>query len=446
MWRNWTGDQHCAPVEVAHPASVDEVRAVVRRAAAAGRTVRAVGAGHSFSDIALCNGHLLALDQLDAVLDADASSRLVRVQAGISIHSLNRRLAEHGLAMENLGDIDRQSIAGAIATATHGTGGRLPNISSQVVEVELVGPEGDLTTIGKDDAETLRAARVSLGALGVITAVTLRCVPAFNLHGVDAPQPLDDVLARLDELIDANHHFEFFTFPHSDIALTRTNNRTERPPSPRPPPRAWVDDVLLAEHLFRAACEVGRRVPAAIPRLNRAISRAVGVNDRVERSDRVFASSRNVRFTEMEYAIPRQHLADAVRRVRALIPEHGFAVNFPLEVRAVAEDDAFLSTAAGRPTGYVAVHVYRGMEWRPYFGAVEEVMDELDGRPHWGKRHFQTAAKLAPRYPDWERFAAVRARLDPDGRFANPYTDRVLGRPGAAAGSSGSGERAAASA
>ena len=433
MWRNWAGDQHCAPVELLHPARVEEVAAVVERAAGSRRSVRAVGAGHSFSDIALCNGHLLVLDRMDRVLDADRSSGLVKVEAGILSYALSRRLAELGLAMENLGDIDRQSIAGAIATATHGTGGRLRNISSQVAELELVSGDGSTVRIGEDDPDGLRAARVNLGALGVVVSVTLRCVPAFNLHGLDTSRPLEETLDRLEELIDANDHFEFFTFPHSDLALTRTNNRTDRPASPVSRRRAWVDDVLLGEHLLRAACELGRRVPRTIPALNRAVSRAFGTHDRVARSDRIFASPRNVRFTEMEYAIPRERLAEAVRRVRALIKERGFDVNFPLEARAVAGDDAFLSTAAGRPTGYVAVHVYRGMEWRPYFQAVEAIMDELDGRPHWGKRHFQTAASLRGRYPDWDRFQAVRARLDPDGRFSNAYTDRVLGRAGVAA-------------
>ncbi len=432
MWRNWAGDQHCAPAAVVRPTSAEQVAEAVTRAAGQGRTVRAVGAGHSFSDIALTNGHMLVLDAMDGVLDADRSSGLVKVGAGITIHALNQRLAQLGLAMENLGDIDRQSITGAIATATHGTGGALRNISSQVAEVEVVAADGEIRTVGEDDPETLRALRVSLGALGIVTAVTLRCFPAFRLEAVESAAPLEDTLDRLDELIDSNDHFEFFTFPHSDLALTRTNNRTDRPPAPRSPARAWTEDVLLGQHVFGATCAAGRVAPRAIPALNRFVSRAWGSRRLVDRSDRIFASPRKVRFTEMEYALPRAHLATAVRRVRALIDEHGFAVNFPLEVRAVAGDDAFLSTAAGRPTGYVAVHVSRGMPWKPYFQAVEGVMDELDGRPHWGKRHFQTTQRLRSRYADWDRFQAVRAELDPSGRFTNPYLERVLGRVGSA--------------
>ena len=428
MWRNWAGDQHCAPFERVRAASTGDVVATVRRAAAGGRTVRAVGAGHSFTDIALTNGHQLSLDAMDRVLDADRESALVRVQAGITIHALNRRLWELGLAVENLGDIDRQSIAGAIATATHGTGSRLPNLGANVMAAQVVAGDGEVLEL--DSGDELLAARANLGALGVLTEVTLRAVPAFVLEGLDRPEPLDDVLATLDARVDGNDHFEFYFFPYSDTALTRTNNRVDEAPRPRTPRRAWVDDVLVGNHVFHAACLAGRAMPRRIPAINRFVTRQVRPTRRVDRSYEIFASPRLVRFTEMEYAVPRARVAEAVQGVRELIVRERLAVPFPCECRVVAADDALLSTAGGRDTGYVAVHMFRGMEWEPYFRAVEALMDGLDGRPHWGKRHFQTAATLAPRYPGWERFQAVRARLDPGGRFANAYTDRVLGRVG----------------
>ena len=232
MWRNWAGDQHCAPAARVRATRRQDVVDAVRRAAAEGRTVRAVGAGHSFSDVALTNGYHVSLEGMDRVLDADRESGLVRVEAGIAIHALNRRLAELGLALENLGDVDRQSVAGAIATATHGTGARLRNLSSQVQALELVAGDGTVVEIDESDPDALRAARVGLGALGVVTAATLRCVPAFTLEAVDAPAPVDEVLATLDERVAANDHFEFYFFPYADRALTRTNNRVDRPPSP----------------------------------------------------------------------------------------------------------------------------------------------------------------------------------------------------------------------
>jgi FAD/FMN-containing dehydrogenase len=279
----------------------------------------------------------------------------------------------------------------------------------------------------REDAEAWRAARVGVGALGVVTGVTLEAVPAFTLQGVDAAEPLDEVLDGLDERAATNDHFELYVFPYTSRALTRTNNRVERPPAPPSRAREWVEDVALRNYVVGLACQVGRRSPRAIPWVNRALAAAAGSRTKVDRSYRVFASPRLFRFTEMEYAVPRESLADAVRAVLGLIEGRRLAVPMPIEVRVVAPDDAWLSPAGGRETGYVAVHMYRGMEWEPYFREVERIMDGFGGRPHWGKRHFQTASTLAPRYPGWERFQAVRRRFDPSGVFANGYVRRVLG-------------------
>jgi L-gulonolactone oxidase len=430
-WRNWAGDERCRPQAIVHPQSTEQIAEAIARAAAADWPVRAVGAGHSFSDIACSQGVLVHLDGCNRVLDVDRDSGLVRVQGGITIAALNARLAELGLALENLGDIDVQSVAGAISTATHGTGARLRNIPAQVRELKLVLADGSTLECSPErDPELLRAARVGLGALGVLAEVTLQCVPAFTLRGIDAPAPLAETLDRFEELALDNEHFELFVFPHCDTALTRANNRTEEPPRPRGRVAEYLNDVLLTNHAFGAFCALGRALPSQIPRINRLVTKLAGSSKRVDRSDRVFASPRLVRFTEMEYSLPRERTPEAVRRVMELIERRGFAVPFPIEVRTVAPDDALLSTAYGRESGFVAVHMYRGMQWRPYFEAVEEIMCQLDGRPHWGKRHFQTAETLRPRYPEWDRFQAIRARLDPDGRFANAWTDRVLGPVG----------------
>jgi L-gulonolactone oxidase len=427
-WRNWTGDQACAPAAFERPTSVDEVADAIVNASSRGWTVRVAGAGHSFTDAVLTDGLLLSLGGMNRVLDVDRASGLVRVEAGITLHALNEALATEGLALANLGDIDVQSVAGAATTGTHGTGARLPNLSAGIHSLELVLADGSCLEVSEEsESDGWRAARISVGALGVVTAMTVRAVPAFTLRAVDEQRDLEDVLGSLDELVDTNDHFEFFTFPHSPLALTRTNNRVDATPRPRTRLREWTDDVLLNNHVFGLACRFGRRFPGAIPGINRLVSRLSGKRVRIDRSDLIFASPRRVRFTEMEYAIPRSHAAEAVRAVLALVEERGFAVSFPLEVRFVTPDDAFLSPARGRETCYVAVHVFQGMEWEPYLRGVEAIMDGFNGRPHWGKRHFQTAATLAPRYPEWERFAAVRARLDPGGRFANDYVRRVLG-------------------
>lgn len=425
MWSNWSGGQSCVPVAVERPASRAAVSDAVGRAAAAGRRVRVAGAGHSFSALAVTDGTMLRLDRLARVLDADPPSGLVRVEAGIGLAALNAELAALGLALENLGDIDAQALAGALATATHGTGGRLPNLSAQVEGLELVLADGGERTLGAADGDLLRAARVSLGALGVVVAVTLRCVPAFRLHAVDEPVALDAVLEELDARVDGNDHFELWTFPHSPVAITRTNNRTEARARPPSRARAWVDQVLLENHALSALNRVGRRVPRAIPALNRAAGRAVSRRERTDVSHRVFATERRVRFEEMEYAVPREQARAALAACREILARH--PVGFPVELRFTAADDALLSPAHGRQTAYLAVHVFEGVGFEAPFREVETAMGALGGRPHWGKHSFLTARELAPRYPRWAAFAEAREALDPGGRFLNPATERLLG-------------------
>jgi FAD-linked oxidoreductase len=431
VWRNWAGDEACEPADVERPASAAAVVAAVARAAAAGRTERVAGSGHSFTPAVLTDGTLLDLSWMTGVVDADHGSGRVRVRAGTTIRALNDQLAVLGLALENLGDIDAQTIAGALATGTHGTGAGLPGLAGQVEALELVTADGQVSRLDVSDPDTLRAARVSLGALGVVTEVTLRCLPAYTLRGVDASEPLEAVLEALDERVDGHRHFELFTFPHSRLALTRTNDVVDEAPRPRPAARAYVDDVLLGNRAFEALCLLGRAAPRTIPAVNRAAGRLAGAGVRIDRSDRIFASPRLVRFTEMEYALPRAIATEALRAMKAAAER--FDVSFPLELRFTAGDDALLSPTGGEDTAFVAVHVFRGMAWEPYFRAVEAIADAHGGRPHWGKRHFQTAATLAPRYPGWHAFRAVRARLDPGGVFANAYVDRVLGPAAGAA-------------
>jgi L-gulono-1,4-lactone dehydrogenase len=373
-------------------------------------------------------GTMVRIEALKGVLDADPGSGLVRVGAGTVLADLNEELARLGLAMENLGDIDRQTLAGAISTGTHGTGARLGNISAQVEGLELVLADGSVRALSAaTHPELLRAARVGVGALGAISAVTLRCVPAFTLRRVDTPRPREEVLDGFQASADANDHFELFTFPYADSALVLERNRSAEPPHPRGRAAAYLHDVVLENWGLEALSATGRRFPAAIPGLSRLAAWLASGSRTVDRSDRVFANDRRVRFTEMEYGVPREHGPEAARRVVEWVRANRYPVFFPIEMRVAAGDDALLSPAHERGTAYIAVHQYRGMEWRPYFEAVEAIMDSYGGRPHWGKRHFQTAATLAPRYPAWARFQAARDELDPGRAFTNEYAERVLG-------------------
>jgi L-gulono-1,4-lactone dehydrogenase len=417
-WRNWTGDQVCAPASRVEPGSEDELVAALRGAA----RVRVAGSGHSFTDIALTDGLQVSLRRMNRVLSVEGES--VRVQAGIRLRELGVELARRGLAMENLGDVDAQTLAGALATGTHGTGAGYRNLSSQVVEMRLVTAAGPVDVTHGDD---LRAARVSLGALGVATEITLRCRPLYTLRRTDERRPLAETLEQLQELALARERFEFFSFPYSPWALWRTTETTDEPPDPPGQFERFLEDVVVENGAFGAFCRVGRALPALAPRIARTVGGLASGATRVDRSHRIYANPRLVRFTEMEYAIPRANGAEAVRRVFELIERRRLPILFPIEVRFGAPDDAFLSPGADRESCYIAVHQYRGMEFETYFRAVEAIMREYAGRPHWGKRHYRSAGDLAAVYPDWDRFLAVRDRLDPGRVFANDYVDRVLG-------------------
>jgi L-gulonolactone oxidase len=427
-WVNWAGDQSCRPAEVVRPASREELSEAIAAASAAGRGVSVAGSGHSFTETAMTDGTMVRVEALSGVLDADPGSGLVRVGAGTVLADLNEELARLGLAMENLGDIDRQTIAGAISTGTHGTGAKLRNISAQVEGLELVLGDGSVRALSATThPELLRAARVGLGALGAISAVTLRCVPAFTLQRVDTPRPREEVFDGFQASADANDHFELFTFPYADSALVLERNRTEEPARPRGRAAAYLNDVVLENWALEALSATGKRLPAAIPSLSRLAGRLASGSRTVDRSDRVFANDRRVRFTEMEYGVPREHGPEAARRVIEWVRANRYPVFFPIEMRVAAGDDALLSPSHERDTAYIAVHQYRGMEWRPYFEAVEEIMSAYGGRPHWGKRHFQTAATLAQLYPGWSEFQRARDELDPGRTFTNEYAARVLG-------------------
>ena len=426
-WRNWAGNQVCSPVALEQPGTDAELVEIAKEAAAKGTRVKVVGAGHSFTDIACTDGVQVSLDNYDRVLYVDRERARVTVQAGIRLWALNEALAARGLAMENLGDIAYQSIAGAISTSTHGTGANFGGLATQVVGLDLICADGSVVSCSaEEEPETFHAARVGLGALGVLSTVTLQCVPGYNLRAVEEPMRVDHVLEHVDEYVAENDHFEFYWVPHTGWALTKRNNRTNDEAAGRSRFGEFRDRVLLENLAFGATARVGRLRPAWIPRLARILP-STGRTEYVERSYRVFASPRYVHFYEMEYSIPRQHAVTAVSQLIDFVRTSGLQISFPVEVRFTAPDDIPLSTATGRESTYIAVHVYRGMPYEQYFRGVEAIMDKLDGRPHWGKLHYQSAATLAPKYPQWNQWQGVRRRLDPDGRFANAYTERVLG-------------------
>ncbi|MFF0815474.1 D-arabinono-1,4-lactone oxidase [Rhodococcus sp. NPDC003318] len=432
-WHNWA---HCAgasPRRFATPKSVAEVSAEVARAASEGLHVKCIGAGHSFTSVAVTDGVMISLDNLRGITSAvpvSPSGALVTVLAGTRLYELNPALWDLGLAMVNLGDIDAQSIAGAISTGTHGTGARFGGLANQIRSLQLVLADGTVADCSaEENPELFHASRLGLGAVGIIVSLTLHCAPAYMLRAVEAPARLGETLANLDEHVGSVDHFEFYWFPHTDRILTKHNTRLpgDTPPDPVPALRAYIDDELLSNTVFEGVNRIATRFPAAIPQINKLTARVLGARTYTDRSYRVFASPRRVRFREMEYAVPAEALADTLREIDRWITDSDFTVAFPVEVRFAAADDIWLSTANGRETAYIAVHQYHRRDHREYFDAVETIARAVDGRPHWGKLHSRTAEDLRPTYRHFDEFRSARDKYDPGQVFDNDYLRRVLG-------------------
>ncbi len=429
-WQNWARSASTRPVRVERPRSPEGVQRAVQAAAAQGLRVKAVGASHSFSGIAATGDVLLELDDLQGLVSADAARGRVTLLAGTRLHRIPRLLAKYGLAMENLGDIDQQSIAGAISTGTHGTGARFGGLSTQVTGVTLITAAGEFLRIDEErNPELLPAVALGLGALGILVEVTLQCVPAYLLRAVDEPLPLGEVRESLSERVAASDHFEFYWFPHTEVALTKSQHRMPESARREPLPAfgKWVDETLLSNAVYRVTCAASVLVPALAPPVNRLGTRLIGDRTYTDRSHRVFTQSRRVRFREMEYALPVEETLPAFDEVRALIDRRGWRIEFPVEVRFAASDDLWLSTACGRDSGYIAVHRYWRADPSAYFREIEQILLAHGGRPHWGKMHTLGAEQLRERYPRFDDFLAARDRLDPERVFSNTYLDRVLG-------------------
>ncbi len=428
VWTNWAGNERAQAVRVVRPGSTDEVASAIRAAAAEGLTVKAVGTGHSFTAAAATEGVRLELDRLAGLVSLDRDRKLVTVQAGMALRALNQILAEHGLALPNLGDIDQQTVSGALSTGTHGTGAAFGCLATFIDSLTLVtGAGAVLTCSASENPDVFHAARVGVGALGVITELTLRCVDAFVLRAQERPEKLADVLAGLDELVAGNDHFEMFWFPYTDRAQTKRNNRVPANDTPLSRFRGWLDDDFLSNTVFAGVCRVGRALPGTVAMITRIEARALSPRVYTAPSYDVFCTKRRVRFVEMEYGLPREALPEAFAALRAIVDRLPTKVIFPVEVRVSAADDIWLSHGYGRDNAYIAIHQYVGMPYEQYFKEFEKVARSMGGRPHWGKMHWRTAEDLRPAYPRFDDFLAVRDKLDPERVFANPYTKRVFG-------------------
>ncbi len=433
-WQNWSGLESAEPREVLSPATPDEVVAAVRSAREARSTVKMVGTGHSFTGIAAPGEVMLRPDRLTGIVGVDRDAMTVTAYAGTRLKVLNAQLERLGLSLHNMGDIAEQTLAGAVSTGTHGTGGVTAGLAAQLTGFQMVTGAGEaLDASGATNRDVFELGRVGLGALGILTTVTFAVEPAFLLEAHEQPMSWDEALDSFDELVADSHHCDMYWFPHTDRMLTKRNTRLDADLSEASPVgrvRGWVDDELLSNTVFGALTAVANRAPAITPRMNQVSARALSARTYSDVAHRVFTSPRRVVFREMEYAVPRAAGLEALREVRRAVDSSDWRISFPVEIRVAPADDVALSTAYERDSFYLAFHTHHRSDWRThaaYLAAMESILREHDGRPHWGKLHTRTAVDLAPAYPRFEEFLALRDRLDPDRLFANPYLRRVLG-------------------
>lgn len=431
VWRNWGRSAQSRPSGVEQPGTEDQLLALLRAAHREGRRVKVVGGGHSFTDIAATDGTLISLDRLQGLTRVDPVSGLVSLLGGTRVWRISDALEPYGLALANMGDIDRQSIAGALATGTHGTGLGFTGYSGMLRSVRIALADGTvLTASAQQHPELFQAARVGLGAIGVLLEVTLQCVPAFTVSAAEHPEPLEHMIESFVQRSREVDHLEFYWFQHTQLAATKSNMRQEAGVSRRPLTRRQhlLDDELLGNGGLRLLCEAGRAIPRAVPALSRFAATAMGDRQYSDRSDRIFVSPRRTRFREMEYAVPLEDFEEVFREVMAAVNGCGSGITFPVEVRTAGADDTWLGTASGRESAYFALHRFVKEDHVPFFAAVEPILRAAGGRPHWGKIHTMDAPDLARVYPRFEDFRRVRAQMDPGGMFANAYLDRVMGR------------------
>ncbi len=399
-WSNWSGNVTCQPQRIETPTNEDSLIALISQTQSSHRKLRVAGTGHSFVPLCASDEMIISLDKLQGVITTDVAAGEATVWAGTKIHQLGEPLHQAGLAMETMGDIDRQSIAGAVSTGTHGTGPSLGSISTQVIGLRLILASGEILECSADQApDIFKAAQVSLGALSVISQIRLRVLPTYRIHEKTWVMPLEECVAEVNNLIAQNRHFEFFWLPQDDVCAMKTLNITEAEPQPVP-----QSSQLAAPG-----------TPA----------RYVG-QERIDHSYKIIPSERNNRFNETEFAVPEAQGLACFLELRQLMRQHYPDVVWPIEYRTLKADDIYLSPAYQRATVTLSVHEAYDRPYQAFFADVEAIFRNYQGRPHWGKLHTHRAAELEALYPQWKRFQTIREQLDPQGRLMNKHLQMIF--------------------
>ena len=427
MWRNWSGTVESPNAHVVTPGSAAELAEAVRAAVRQDRPIRVVGGGHSFSPLVQTDGVILSLDRLQGLIAIDRDRQIARVHAGTRLWAIGGPLAAAGLAMENLGDINVQSIAGATSTGTHGTGIGLGNLATQIAAMKVLTAAGEEVIASPDENSDLFAGgRIGLGCLGVLTELTLHLVPSFRLKLARGKMALEDCLAQSDALIRRHRSFEFYWLPHTEVVLTKGWTLTDEPAEAAGWQR-YVTETLLENAAFGALCRLGKAAPGLCPSISRFCAGLISSGSQVDEGYSMLSTVRQVRFNEMEWSMPAERGPDALREIKAFIARREFPLMFPLEYRWVRGDDLWLSPNHGRDSVHISVHQFQGMPFERYFDGVQAICLNHGGRPHWGKLHSLKAAQLSRLYPRWDDFLALRERMDPAGRFVTPYLRGLFG-------------------
>lgn len=427
QWSNWAGNVTCQPLEIFKPTSESELQAFVKKAYTENKRIRVVGSGHSFTPIAATDEYMLSLVHMQGLIHLDKSKKQATVWAGTTIKQLGILLHKEGLAQVNLGDIDKQSVAGATSTGTHGTGINFGSLSTQIIGLTLVLANGELLQINENEnPELLDAARVGLGVLGIITQVTLQLTDSYKLEYKASKGSLKGTLAELEIYKAKNRNFEFYWFPYTDAVQLKFSNESQEAVQDSAFKR-YINQHLMENKALGFLCKIGAKFPSSYKKINKIMGAAIGSERKVNYSHLVYATERAVKFKEMEYNIPAEHFVEVMLKIQAAIEKHQFNVFFPIECRWVQADNIWLSPAHNRASAYIAFHVYEGTEHEAYFKEMENICRQYNGRPHWGKMHTRTYEDLKIAYPKFEDFCALRKRLDEKGLLLNPHTAKIFG-------------------
>jgi FAD-linked oxidoreductase len=427
-WSNWSGNAKFRPREVVAPRDEVELAAAVRKAE---NHVRFPGSGLSFAPLNQTDGTLIDLSAFVGLKGCDPERETASIAGATPLWGLGSLLHPLGYALKNMSDVDRQTLAGAVATSTHGTGRKFGSLSADVASFRLLLASGDVIHCSREEnTDVFCAGRTAMGLLGVMTEIDMHVQPVYKLQRKYFLHPIDELFRQLDGLTSANRHFEFFWFPHSDVAVCKALNETDTHAPTRHSAKtlyARGERRRANEYLFAGMNEAIPYMPGMTKPAHRLFSSLMCRKEKVRWSHEVFPTARTVRFNEMEYAVPYEKGADTVKEIVEVIRKRGISTGFPIEFRTVAADDVWLSPFFHRESATIGVHQSAKVDANPLFEACEAVFRNNGGRPHWGKIHTRTRAELAELYPKFEDFRVVRAKLDPKGKFLNEYLGALFG-------------------